>query len=68
MAANTLLFLWQEGKLTKRQLMLANLLNASLPAYFLHLHHLLRGLRPHEPGGANVFRHDPTGRCCVALG
>lgn len=28
---------WQEGKLTGRQLVLANLLNASLPAYFLHL-------------------------------
>jgi hypothetical protein len=37
-AANTLLFTsWQEGKLDKRQLVLANLLNASLPAFFLHL-------------------------------
>lgn len=36
--ANTLLFTsWQEGKLDRRQLVLANLLNASLPAYFLHL-------------------------------
>ena len=37
-AANTLLYTsWQEGKLDKRQLILANVLNASLPAYFLHL-------------------------------
>jgi hypothetical protein len=37
-AANTLLFTsWQEGRLNKRQLVLANLLNASLPAFFLHL-------------------------------
>lgn len=28
---------WQEGKLNNRQLVLANLLNASLPAFFLHL-------------------------------
>jgi hypothetical protein len=36
--ANTLLFTsWQEGKLDKRQLVLANILNASLPAYLLHL-------------------------------
>jgi hypothetical protein len=37
-AANTLLFtLWQEGKLDRRELVLSNLLNASLPAYLLHL-------------------------------
>ncbi len=37
-AANSLLYTsWQEGRLDKRQLVLANLLNASLPAYFLHL-------------------------------
>jgi hypothetical protein len=37
-AANTLLYTsWQEGKLSRRQLFLANILNASLPAYFLHL-------------------------------
>lgn len=36
--ANTLLYTaWQEGRLNKRQLVLANLLNASLPAFFLHL-------------------------------
>jgi hypothetical protein len=36
--ANTLLYTsWQEGKLSKRQLIMANLLNAGLPAYFLHL-------------------------------
>lgn len=36
--ANTLLSTaWQEGRLTWRQLVLANLLNASLPSYFLHL-------------------------------
>jgi hypothetical protein len=36
--ANTLLYTsWQEGRLDKRQLILANLLNAGLPAYFLHL-------------------------------
>lgn len=37
-AANTLLFTsWQEGRLDRRQLVASNLLNASLPAYFLHL-------------------------------
>lgn len=37
-AANTLLATaWQEGKLDRKQLVLANLLNASLPAFFLHL-------------------------------
>ena len=37
-AANTLLFTsWREGRLDNRQLILANILNASLPAYFLHL-------------------------------
>ena len=37
-AANTLLFTaWQEGRLDRRQLIVANLLNASLPAYLLHL-------------------------------
>lgn len=37
-AANTLLYTsWQEGKLDKRQLMLANILCSSLPAFFLHL-------------------------------
>ncbi|MFH1057909.1 MAG: hypothetical protein V1797_04395 [Pseudomonadota bacterium] len=37
-AANTLLYTsWQEGALDKRQLMLANILCASLPAFFLHL-------------------------------
>ena len=36
--ANTLLYTsWQEGRLDKRQLVLANILNAALPAYFLHL-------------------------------
>lgn len=36
--ANTLLYTaWQEGRLDKRQLVMANLLNAALPAYFLHL-------------------------------
>ncbi len=37
-AANTLLYTsWQEGRLDKRQLVFANILCASLPAYFLHL-------------------------------
>lgn len=37
-AANTLLYTaWQEGRLNRRSLVLANVLNASLPAYLLHL-------------------------------
>jgi hypothetical protein len=37
-AANALLYTsWREGKFDRRQLVLSNLLNASLPAYFLHL-------------------------------
>ncbi|KMY69276.1 hypothetical protein AAU61_03500 [Desulfocarbo indianensis] len=37
-AANTFLATaWREGRLDDRQLTLANLLNASLPAFFLHL-------------------------------
>ncbi len=37
-AANTLLYTaWQEGRLNGRSLVLANILNASLPAYLLHL-------------------------------
>jgi hypothetical protein len=37
-AANTLLYTsWREGRLDQRQLVAANLLNASLPAFFLHL-------------------------------
>lgn len=36
--ANTLLYTsWQEGKLSRGQLIISNLLNASLPAYLLHL-------------------------------
>ena len=36
--ANTLLYTsWREGRLDNRQLVLANILNAALPAYFLHL-------------------------------
>ncbi len=36
--ANTMLLTgWQEGRLTKRSLILANLLNASIPAYVLHM-------------------------------
>ncbi len=37
-AANTLLYTsWQEGKLDRKQLILAHILNGSLPAYLLHL-------------------------------
>ncbi len=37
-AANTLLYTsWQEGRLDKRQLIFANILCSSLPAFFLHL-------------------------------
>jgi len=36
--ANSLLYnAWEEGRITRRELILANLLNASLPAYLLHL-------------------------------
>jgi len=36
--ANTMLFTgWQEGRLTKKGLVLANLLNGSIPAYVLHM-------------------------------
>ncbi|XPV75697.1 MAG: hypothetical protein ACNI27_13790 [Desulfovibrio sp.] len=36
--ANTLLFTaWREGRITRRELFLSNLLNATLPAFFLHL-------------------------------
>ncbi|MFH1091409.1 MAG: hypothetical protein V1742_07555 [Pseudomonadota bacterium] len=36
--ANTMLLTsWQEGRLTRRELILTNLLNASIPAYVLHL-------------------------------
>jgi hypothetical protein len=36
--ANTILYTgWQEGRLTKRGLVLGNLLNSSIPAYVLHM-------------------------------
>ncbi|MCB2185258.1 MAG: hypothetical protein KQJ78_02490 [Deltaproteobacteria bacterium] len=36
--SNAMLFTaWQEGKLTRKELILSNILNAGLPAYFLHL-------------------------------